>query len=66
MPLAYETNCAGQRCDERSRCRRFQMRMPRGGFQAGAEPVFDWASFDLERAIFGDCVNFIRYNERRQ
>ena len=62
MP-AYETNCAGQGCDEADRCRRFQMRMPVD--RAAAVQVFDWASFDVEKARFGDCPNFIRYHARK-
>jgi hypothetical protein len=51
-----KVNCAGQGCPERDGCRRFVLRLPTGGHKQ-----FDWASFDIERMFFGDCLSFVEF-----
>jgi hypothetical protein len=53
-------NCAGVGCGERDNCRRYRIRLPRLG---EAEKLFDWASFDIEKVLFGDCPAVIKYRE---
>lgn len=37
------------------------MRLSSGKRDGRGELVFDWASFDLERLVVGDCVSFMRF-----
>lgn len=56
-------NCAGRGCPEREGCRRFETRISVGKRVAanGYElKTYTWASFDVERARFGDCPARIR------
>ena len=50
-------NCAGQGCPERDGCKRFEERRIARFARTphGPEPVYEWASFDIERLKFGDC-----------
>ena len=50
-------NCAGQQCPERDGCRRYESRIParKVVIEDRKIPIFEWASFDIERQIFGDC-----------
>lgn len=48
-----KANCAGQGCPERKFCRRYAVRIGEVGRQ-------QWASFDIERGFFGDCMSFAR------
>ena len=52
-------NCAGQGCEVRDECKRYRLRL--ASQVRSEEPVFDWASFDLERVLFGDCPSFVRF-----
>jgi len=56
-------NCAGQGCAEREQCRRYVARVASGKYVAAngyEHKTYTWASFDLERARFGDCAAFVR------
>lgn len=55
-------NCAGQGCEARSGCRRYQIRLPRKAI-AGEVKVFDWASFDVEQKRLGECKALIVFRE---
>jgi hypothetical protein len=54
-------NCAGVGCADREGCRRYRIRLPRLG--EVEHKIFDWASFDVERELKGDCVSLIKYRE---
>jgi hypothetical protein len=51
-------NCAGQLCEEREECKRYRLRLQSP--VKSEHPVFDWASFDIERIVFGDCLSLVR------
>ena len=55
-------NCSGQGCLERDDCKRYRLRLWTDveGVAAADRP-FVWASFDLERLVFGDCPSFVRF-----
>ena len=53
-------NCAGQGCGERELCRRYLIRLASKRW-IGDERQYDWASWDLERLVFGDCKMFIQW-----
>lgn len=52
-----KANCAGQGCSERAYCRRYRVRIGEE-WQRGTG---QWASFDVEREMFGDCRAFKRW-----
>jgi hypothetical protein len=56
-------NCAGQGCSERTECRRYRIRLPVERSKKEDEKVFDWASFDIEKIVFGDCKAVIKFRE---
>lgn len=55
-------NCAGQGCADRETCRRYVNRIPdRKVIVEDREiPIFEWASFDIERSLMGDCSNYVQ------
>jgi hypothetical protein len=56
-------NCAGRGCPDRGGCRRYEARIASGKAVApnGYEyKTFEWASFDVERARYGDCPAYVR------
>lgn len=55
-------NCAGQGCDERKECRRYvvTVNVPECSSE---HPYGAWASFDIERRVFGDCRHFVRFRK---
>lgn len=53
-------NCAGQGCAERNECRRYRIRLARKD-QVGDVRLYDWASFDIERSVYGDCLSFVQW-----
>lgn len=59
MTRAPTLNCAGQHCPERKDCRRYAVRVnvPECTRE---HPYGAWASFDLERLLFGDCKQFVK------
>lgn len=61
----HRINCAGQGCEEREGCRRYRMRLPEQGQKAVQfeRLRYQWASFDVERAVFGDCPQFVRFRD---
>lgn len=72
MKLQFEpapdakTNCVGRECPERDGCRRYEVRIP-----ARIEivrdhriPRMEWASFDIERMVEGNCPHRITLHER--
>jgi hypothetical protein len=56
-------NCAGQGCEAREGCRRFRIRLPRLGQVELKHRLYDWASFDLEALLQGECRSFVAYRE---
>ena len=50
-------NCAGQSCPERDGCKRYEHRQSSSFVEDGEKkiPVFEWASYDLERLLDGTC-----------
>lgn len=51
-------NCAGQGCPERDGCKRYEHRQSSSFIADGEKkiPVFEWASYDVERALFDSCA----------
>lgn len=57
-----KANCAGQGCEDRGSCRRYQVNI-------GDEwrvSTGQWASFDVERAMTGECKSFVRWIGNRR
>jgi hypothetical protein len=51
-------NCAGQGCDERVGCRRYEVLVPSSKEldASGKERLmYSWGSFDIERKLFRAC-----------
>ena len=59
-----KTNCAGQDCPERDGCRRYVTRTADRVEGPNKIPVFEWASFDIERQQQGNCAAFISHRHR--
>lgn len=53
-------NCAGQGCQDRDSCRRYRIVLGERN-EASNRVVGEWASFDIERLVFGDCRAFVVY-----
>ena len=59
-------NCAGQSCPEREGCKRYEHRQS-SSFVANGDkkiPVFEWASYDIERMAFDSCQARIALRNR--
>lgn len=59
----HRFNCAGQWCERREECRRYRIRLKREGEAGKEHPAMDWASFDIEALMVGDCVSFLPFRE---
>ncbi len=59
--VSPKINCTGQGCDERDGCRRYASMTQDGKSIVGGKehPIFNWASFDIERQRFGDCKHML-------
>lgn len=55
--LKEPLNCAGHQCPERKTCKRFRSRIGTERATVGEHEVtvLQWASFDVERVLFGNC-----------
>jgi hypothetical protein len=64
--LTAKMNCAGQRCEDRGACRRYQIRIVDSKTMRGEIETknYAWASFDIEREQHaGPCSSFIQNRE---
>lgn len=59
----HRSNCAGQACAERDGCRRYRIRLLREGETGKPHPIADWASFDIEASLLGECKSFVRFRD---
>lgn len=56
-----KANCAGQGCEDRAQCRRYQVRIVGPKEIQWEKQSGQWCSFDLERLRFGTCASFVRW-----
>jgi len=59
-------NCAGQHCPERDGCKRYEHRQSSSFIADGEKkiPVFEWASYDIERMALDSCQARIALRNR--
>ena len=60
--LHRKANCAGQECEDRDACLRYVERRS-WEKDVNGHARYAWASFDIERMVYGDCKHFIRVRE---
>lgn len=58
LPKAHIAQCVGFECPERNECLRYTRPAfyPRKDYQTGQWSTQEWASYDIERKHYGNCI----------